>query len=148
MKFMNRLFSFFKKEKNHSVFEKYLVARNDYLVLKKTLEYKKRKKLISFKEIEIEEDKIKILLERKWYWEKRLVDVTKGLFLGVGVDLELVKELIPIYLDWKKLVNHYFVYGTSQVGKSRLLATHVRQMILNNWNVLIVDPRGGKGQEI
>lgn len=148
MKFINRLFSFFKKEKNHSVFEKYLVARNDYLVLKKTLEYKKRKKLISFKEIEIEEDKIKILLERKWYWEKRLVDVTKGLFLGVGVDLELVKELIPIYLDWKKLVNHYFVYGTSQVGKSRLLATHVRQMILNNWNVLIVDPKGGKGQEI
>jgi hypothetical protein len=40
------------------------------------------------------------------------------------------------------------VYGTSQVGKSRLLACHVRQMILNNWNVIVIDPKGGEGQEI
>lgn len=148
MRFMDRIFSFFEKENTLDTFEKYLAVRNEYLILKNSLKHRKRKKLISLSEIENEEKKLEKLLKKKWYWEKRLVDVSKGLFLGVGVDLVLVKELIPIYLDWKKLVNHYFVYGTSQVGKSRLLAIHVRQMILNNWNVLVVDPKGGKGQEI
>ncbi len=148
MNFYNKVLSFFEKKDNSTKFEKYLEVRNEYLILKKTIEFKKKKNSITESELEKQEKKLKELLKKKWYWEKRLVDVTKGLFIGVGVDLKLVKEVVAIYLDWKKLVNHYFVYGTSQVGKSRLLANHVRQMIMNNWNVIVVDPKGGEGQEI
>ena len=102
MKFMNRIFSFFEKEKTSDTFEKYLAVRNEYLILKNRLKHRKRKKQITLIEIEHEEKKLEKLLERKWYWEKRLIDVSKGLFLAVGVDLVLVKELIPVYLDWKK----------------------------------------------
>ena len=32
--------------------------------------------------------------------------------------------------------------------KIKTFSYSCEQMILNNWNVLIVDPKGGKGQEI
>lgn len=147
MNFYNKVLSFFEKKDNSTKFEKYLEVRNEYLILKKTIEFKKKKNSITERELEKQEKKLKELLKKKWYWEKRLVDVTKGLFIGVGVDLKLVKEVVAIYLDWKKLVNHYFVYGTSQVGKSRLLANHVRQMIMNNWNVIVVDPKEEKDKK-
>jgi conjugal transfer pilus assembly protein TraD len=148
MNFYNKFLSFFEKKDNTDKFEKYLEARDNYIILKKSIENKKKKNQITYRELDKNEKLLKELLRKKLYWEKRLVDISKGLFVGVGVDLKIVKELVPIYLEWKKLVNHYFVYGTSQVGKSRLLANHVRQMIMNNWNVIVVDPKGGEGQEI
>ena len=65
MKFMNRIFSFFEKEKTSDTFEKYLAVRNEYLILKNSLKHRKRKKLISLSEIEHKERKLEKLLERK-----------------------------------------------------------------------------------
>ena len=149
MNFLDKLSSWFDNPKTSTIFERYLKTRNEYTVLKNMLDNKKKRDpYLKASSIEKEEKALKKLLDSKRYYERKLVDVSKGLFVGIGVDLKLVNDIVPIYLEWKKLVNHYFVYGTSQVGKSRLLASHVRQMIMNNWNVVVIDPKGGEGQEI
>lgn len=148
MKLLKRIENFFSKETTQVAFEDYKEIRTQYLNLKNSIERRKKKKTISHKELEEEEAKLHKLFNAKNEAEKKLVDISKGLFVGVGVNMKLVQELEAIYHNWKNIDNHYFVYGTSRVGKSRLLANHVRQMILNNWNVLVVDPKGGEGQEI
>lgn len=140
----------FSGKSTQDAFDEYLEIRKAYQAVEKEIKkFKKKRNTSSFKLSRLENKK-KYLFDKKVKAEKGLVDVTKGLFVGVGVRVNnsLVSDLVPIYLEWKKLVNHYFVYGTSQVGKSRLLANHVRQFILNNWNVIVIDPKGGEGQEI
>ena len=125
-------------------FEEYLVIRKFYTTKKNEIKKKKKKSLPTINdEIELEK-----LFENKVKAGKEFINVAKGLFVGVGVDLTNPKDIMLIYHEWNKLKAHYFVYGTSQVGKSRLLASHVRQMIMNNWNVVVIDPKGGEGQEI
>lgn len=151
---MGKLFKkfnkFFKKPRVENNFENYLSIRNEYNSICKEIRSLQKKKNASPSKLEALEKEKKEIKTRQIEAEKRLIDISKGLFVGIGVEINksLVSDVIPIYLEWKKLVNHYFVYGTSQVGKSRLLANHVRQMILNNWNVIVIDPKGGEGQEI
>lgn len=150
---MDRLFleisKWFEKKEDREEFDEYLDIRKKYKSLEKKLKKENLKKNnISEKEkqsLKKEKKKIfKVLCEQ----ELKLVDVSKGIFWGVGVDLKTLEDIVPVYQEWKKLHNHYFVYGTSQVGKSRALANHARQMILNNWNLIVVDPKGGENQEI
>lgn len=145
-----KISKFFEEIKTVDAFENYLKIRTEYQEVEQKLELLEKKKGKSKSKINsLKKDKER-LFEKKCKAEKELVNIDYGMFIGVGVTINqsLVSDIIPIYLEWKKLVNHYFVYGTSQVGKSRLLASHVRQMILNNWNVIIIDPKGGEGQEI
>jgi hypothetical protein len=150
-KLFKNISKLFEKDSTQKAFEDYLKARKDFLSVEKKIKKLKKQEYKNRKEINALEFEKNKLFQVKCEHEKKLVDVQKGMFLGIGVQINvtsLMEEVIPVYLEWKKLVNHYFVYGTSQVGKSRLLANHVRQMILNNWNVIVIDPKGGEGQEI
>jgi len=147
-KFFENFCNILSSKKSVDAFESYLEIRDKCNALKRQIEKGSKNKTFSASVLIKKQAQLDELNKEKLCEEKKLVDITKGLFVGIGIDLNTTKEIIPIYLEWKKLVNHYFVYGTSQVGKSRLLASHVRQMILNNWNVVVIDPKGGEGQEI
>lgn len=139
----------FHRQKDREAFDEYLDFRKEYNTYKKQLKKSKEKRL---KLTSVEREKLKKNIDEAFKKlcekEKELIDITKGIFLGIGVDLKFVRDLIPVYHEWKRLYNHYFVYGTSQVGKSRALANHARQFIMANWNVIVVDPKGGENQEI
>lgn len=76
-------------------------------------------------------------------------DINKGLFIGFGKDLTDKESLIePIYVPWKNLNGHTVVFGTTRVGKTRLMMSFVEQMIEVNMDLIIVDPKGSEGQEI
>jgi hypothetical protein len=144
----NKISKWFEKRETRDAFDIYLDYRKEHNLIKKELrklEKNPRKYAQQIHDLKKEKDKA---FKKMCKQEKELVDVSKGMFFGVGVDLKCVKELVPVYHEWKKLHNHYFVYGTSQVGKSRALASHARQFILANWNVVVVDPKGGQNQEI
>lgn len=149
-KIFDNVSTWFKDKITTDTFERYIEVREEYNEITNQIEKleKKRKKLRTG--ISKLKKRQKVLFTKKNQLMKELVDISKGFFVGVGMKINssLVQDMVPIFLEWKKLVNHYFVYGTTQVGKSRLLAGHVRQMILNNWNVIVVDPKGGEGQEI
>jgi len=79
------------------------------------------------------------------------IDLDKGLYLGAGVDIEPnlreQNEVIPIFIDWSHLAGHLVVYGTTRVGKTRLMVSLIRQCVLNNKDIMVVEPKGSKGQE-
>ena len=81
--------------------------------------------------------------------EKNFYDVKKGLWVGIAIDL-VSEDYEPflLYLPWKRLHNHFEVYGTSGYGKSRLMASMIRQMILFGWSLMVIDPKGGEKQEV
>lgn len=135
------------ERRSKSAFSDYLKAKNKWLAVAEKLKQEKKYKSKKVPALQKEHDE---LFDRKNELMKMLVDIEQGLFVGVGVKINksIVDEIEPVYLDWKKLVNHYFVYGTTQVGKSRMLAGHIRQVIMNDMNLVVVDPKGGEGQEI
>lgn len=72
-----------------------------------------------------------------------------GLFLGFGVDFDNMDNgVVPVYVPWGTLNGHTIVFGTTRVGKTRLMMAFVDQMIEENMDLIIVDPKGSKGQEI
>lgn len=76
-------------------------------------------------------------------------DQNKGLFIGFGKDLKNKENPIsPIYVPWKKLNGHLVVFGTTRVGKTRLMMSFIDQMIKLGMDLFIVDPKGSEGQEI
>jgi hypothetical protein len=77
------------------------------------------------------------------------IDLTKGLFIGVGVEIigQGINEVKPIYIEWGDLAGHLCVYGTTRVGKTRLMVALIRQCILRGMDILVVEPKGSVGQE-
>jgi len=76
-------------------------------------------------------------------------NISNGLFIGFGKSLTNENEpVIPIYVPWKDLNGHTIVFGTTRVGKTRLMMSFVDQMIEAGMDLIIVDPKGSKGQEI
>ena len=76
-------------------------------------------------------------------------NLDEGLFVGFGKDLkEAESEIIPIYVPWKNLNGHLVVFGTTRVGKTRLMMSFIEQMIQLGMDLFIVDPKGSEGQEI
>lgn len=78
-----------------------------------------------------------------------MIDLDKGVFVGVGVDLvEPNKREEPIYLKFENQNNHTIHLGTTRVGKTRCMINMQRHLIAKGMNVLIVDPKGSEDQEI
>ena len=77
-------------------------------------------------------------------------DVSKGMYLGLGINLLRRDEntVKPLYLDWSKITNHVGVLGASGVGKTILMLSNIKDTIEKGWSPIIVDPKGGNGQEI
>ncbi len=76
-------------------------------------------------------------------------DLNKGLLVGFGKSLTDPTSLIePVYVPWKNLNGHLVVFGTTRVGKTRLMMSFVEQMIEVGMDLIIVDPKGSEGQEI
>lgn len=77
------------------------------------------------------------------------IDLKKGLFIGVGVEIigSGINEVKPIYIEWGDLAGHLCVYGTTRVGKTRLMVALIRQCILRGMDILVVEPKGSVGQE-
>ena len=81
--------------------------------------------------------------------QNEMIDVKKGLYMGIGVDIRAEeKKTTPLYLDWKSLNAHLGVQGTTRTGKTVLMLNIARQVIQKGDNLFIIDPKGGKGQEI
>lgn len=70
-----------------------------------------------------------------------------GLYFGLGIDLHRL-DISPILIPWEDVTNHSVVYGTTRVGKTKLLLNCVRQNILKGDDVCIIEPKGGIGQEV
>ncbi len=86
--------------------------------------------------------------EEEFVYEPNL---DKGLYFGVGVEItedsKKGTKVVPIFVDWGSLAGHVAVYGTTRVGKTRLMVSLIRQVILFGWDVLLVEPKGSVGQE-
>lgn len=92
-----------------------------------------------------------LLVEKKMSEaEYQMIDVSKGMYLGIGYPLnrETGSKGMPIYAKWKNLNNHLGFKGTTRVGKTQNMLWHIEQCIANNFDVIIVDPKGGERQEV
>jgi len=61
--------------------------------------------------------------------EYQLMDIQKGLYMGIGYPLgrEMNPKPIPIYAKWKNLNNHVGFKGTTMVGKTQNMLWHIEQ---------------------
>lgn len=79
------------------------------------------------------------------------IDLKKGLYVGAGLPLlgdTIERSTVkPMFLDWSDLSGHLAVYGTTRVGKTRLMVSLIRQCILRNMDLLIVEPKGAVGNK-
>lgn len=62
--------------------------------------------------------------------------------VGYGVNLDNIKKEINIAIDDADRSGHFGVFGTTRVGKTRLIETIVEQDIKKGYNVAIFDPKG------
>lgn len=81
------------------------------------------------------------------------IDISKGLYIGAGVSMVSDKEedlvtVKGIYLSWSDLAGHMSVYGTTRVGKTRLMVSIIRQCILRGMDILIIEPKGAVGSKV
>jgi type IV secretory pathway TraG/TraD family ATPase VirD4 len=79
------------------------------------------------------------------------INLEKGLYFGPGIKIEPGKTdeiyVEPSYVAWGDLASHLAVFGTTRVGKTRLMVSLIRQCILNGMDLLVIEPKGSVGQE-
>ena len=79
------------------------------------------------------------------------IDLSKGMYVGAGLPLigtELERRTVrPMYIDWSHAPGHTAVYGTTRVGKTRLMASMIEQCIMRGMDVLVVEPKGAVGNK-
>lgn len=112
--------------------------------VRKTIEEKKKKKQ--------KKEKKAVKKRQEETLKKFNIDLEKGLFVGASIPLSqtIEKEIVdvePLHIPWGDLAGHLAVYGTTRVGKTRLMVSMIRQVILANWDLVIVEPKGSIGQE-
>jgi len=111
-------------------------------------EYENNYDLSSEERKEIQK-KISLILKAMNKIEQTFIDVERGLFLGIGIDLRSDDDsIIPVYLEWNKITNHIGFLGASGTGKSVAMLANLRQIIAKGWNAFVVDPKGGENQEV
>lgn len=70
-------------------------------------------------------------------------------YLGVGVDLDDLNGGAKIVsIPWGDIENHSITLGTTRMGKTKAMLSYIKQNILRGDNVVVVDPKGGVGQEV
>lgn len=79
------------------------------------------------------------------------IDIKRGLYVGSGLKLvgtDNEKYIVqPMFIQWGDLAGHLAVYGTTRVGKTRLMVSLIRQCILRNMDILVVEPKGAVGNK-
>lgn len=77
-------------------------------------------------------------------------NIDRGMYLGLGVNLldAADNEIKPSYLAWDKITNHVGILGASGVGKTVTMLSNIKDTINKGWSAIVVDPKGGNGQEI
>jgi DNA transfer in the process of conjugation and F pilus assembly protein len=80
------------------------------------------------------------------------IDIKRGLYIGPGVKLlgseEETKEVKPMFINWGDLAGHLAVYGTTRVGKTRLMVSLIRQCILRGMDIFVIEPKGAVGAKV
>ena len=77
-------------------------------------------------------------------------DISKGLYIGPSLDLVTENEEDkfipkPRFIPWSDTAGHVAVYGTTRVGKTRLMVSFIDQAIARNMDMFIVEPKGSVG---
>lgn len=100
-------------------------------------------------QIKKKKEKLKFLSDKQYKLETKYIKKYNkyGAYLGIGVDLESFDKKV-ILLPWKDFINHSIIYGTTRMGKTKMMLNLVRQNLLNGDNVIINDPKGGIDHEI
>lgn len=93
------------------------------------------------------------IVEQKVYELKDFdIDINKGLYIGPGVKLlgteEETKSVKPMFINWGDLAGHLAVYGTTRVGKTRLMVSLIRQCVLRGMDIFVIEPKGAVGAKI
>ena len=95
------------------------------------------------------EDKLPSYYETLEAVEKNMIDVKRGFYMGIGINLQKDDaKPEPIYLSKKDSNGHFGCQGQSGSGKTVSMELVLRQLSKMNDNFLVVDPKGGEGQEV
>ena len=62
--------------------------------------------------------------------------------LGEGVDLENIGEIKTLSLDDEVRKGHFGCFGTTRIGKTRLMEHIIEQDIKKGYNLIVIDPKG------
>ncbi|MCR6574318.1 DNA transfer in the process of conjugation and F pilus assembly protein [Campylobacter insulaenigrae] len=81
------------------------------------------------------------------FFNKKNNTVNNKMFIGKGFSLDDKKheKLVNIYLEDDNCFNHSFVFGSTGVGKTRLIEGLIEQDIPKQNNIVIIDPKGDIG---
>ncbi|ULO03846.1 type IV secretion system DNA-binding domain-containing protein [Campylobacter sp. RM12651] len=81
---------------------------------------------------------------KRFDFKKKLKRTAKDEFIGKGFSLEdrHEEEPLDIFTKFENRINHTFVFGSTGVGKTRLLELMIEQDIKRGENVVIIDPKG------
>jgi len=63
-------------------------------------------------------------------------------FLGHGWELERPEKIVPIVLPDEDRKGHLFCFGTTRIGKTRLIELMIEQDIRKGYSVVLLDPKG------
>ena len=80
-------------------------------------------------------------------FKKKSTSNEEKTFLGIGFDLldKKRENLVNIYQEDDNRKNHTFVFGSTGVGKTRLIEGLIEQDIPKGKNIVIIDPKGDVG---
>ncbi|RDU55063.1 hypothetical protein CQA49_00860 [Helicobacter sp. MIT 00-7814] len=127
------------------------IINNDKELKRARKEFKEMKHKGSVFKFQIKKMSSKLnALERKQYDVETkyiLKNIKRGVYLGVGVNLETFDKK-AIILPWEDWINHSIIYGTTRMGKTKMMLNIIRQNLLHGDNVIINDPKGGIDHEI
>jgi hypothetical protein len=62
--------------------------------------------------------------------------------LGEGIDLDKTEKIIPISYDESYRTGHFWCFGTTRAGKTKVIAGTCDDDIKKGHNVVIIDPKG------
>ncbi len=62
--------------------------------------------------------------------------------LGEGIDLDKPNKIIPVGFDEKYRTGHFWCFGTTRAGKTKVIAGNVEEDIKKGHSVIVIDPKG------
>lgn len=102
----------------------------------------KQTKYKTLDELLAKNDANKIAIELAAKKNKRKKHEEPSTLLGYGVDVKDVHKQIPIRIRDAERSGHFGCFGTTRVGKTRLIENIIEQDIKKGYNVVVVDPKG------
>lgn len=138
----NNLLKYKKKLKTFNKIENRLQQKIDLLPASK-----ERTKIE--KELKLHKATFKKIEDNLVYFESKMIDLERGLYKGIAIDVrDKSYTRFPLYLKWANIKNHLGYTGTTRVGKTKNMIVDAQQLTKKGYDVIIVDPKGGEGQEI